>query len=86
MKSPSEQLSLSTYADFTPVAIEDFGGSDGRQLVFRYEPTGNLAIWKLSSSWTRSGSLGWVTTADPGKFNAFEIKFGTDFDGNLSIG
>jgi hypothetical protein len=86
MKSSSEQLSLSTYTDFTPVAIEDFGGSDGRQLVLRYEPTGNLAIWKLSSSWTRNGSLGWVTTANPANFNAFEIKFGADFNGNLSIG
>ena len=40
----------------------------------------------MSSTWTRTGNLPWINTNDPTAFNAAEVDYGTDFDGDGDAG
>ena len=40
----------------------------------------------MSSTWTRTGNLPWIEADDPTAFNAAEVDYGTDFDGDGDAG
>jgi DNA-directed RNA polymerase subunit H (RpoH/RPB5) len=40
----------------------------------------------MSSTWTRTGNLPWIEADDPTAFNAAEVDYGTDFDGDGNVG
>ena len=48
--------------------------------------TGNLLTWTLSTTWTRTGSLGWADLDDIAAYNAKETAFNIDFNNNGGIG
>ena len=82
--SGTTQLTVNYFAAYTPVAVEDFGGGDKR-LVLKHT-TGDLLTFSMSSTWTRTGNLPWINTNDPTAFNAAEVDYGTDFDGDGDAG
>ena len=49
------QLTVDSFAAYTFVAVEDFGGGDKR-LVLKHT-AGNLLTFSRSSTWTRTGKL-----------------------------
>ena len=76
---------MDSLAAYTPLAVEDFGGSGGKQLILRHS-TGNLLTWSMTETWSRSGSLGWAYLSDGTAYNGKEAGFGIDFNSNGSIG
>ena len=70
----SSQLKIDSLTDYTPIAIESFGGDDGNQLLLQHS-SGRILTWSLSATWSRSGSIGWT---DPSGFAALEAAFGIE--------
>jgi hypothetical protein len=82
----STHITVSHFAGWTAVAVEDFGAASGnKQLVLQYS-TGSLLTWQLDDSWRRSGQVDFVAASDIDEINAKEIGFSTDFDGDNDIG
>ena len=82
--SGTTQLTVDYFANYTFVAVEDFGGGDKR-LVLK-NTNGSLLTFSMSSTWTRTGNLPWIEADDPTAFNAAEVDYGTDFDGDGNVG
>ena len=80
----TRHLKFTTFAGYEPVAIEDFGNSGGKQLVFRTS-TG-LTVWQLDAGWKRSGALPGASLSDETETNSFENLFNVDFDQDGDIG
>ena len=76
--SGTTQLTETYFASYTPVAVEDFGDGDKR-FVLKHS-TGSLLTFSMSSTWTRTGNLPWIETADPTAFNTAEADYGIDFN------
>ena len=68
------QITLGQFAGFTPVAVEDLGGEDGKQLVFE---TGDndYFIWTVSSTWSYTTGR-WVRFADSSGQSEIQTAFG----------
>jgi len=64
------------------VAAETVDGVN--TLVWRHS-SGALHFWRLSASWAHQTSEGWVIPGSA-EYNAAEVTFGVDFNGNGVIG
>jgi hypothetical protein len=66
--------------------VEDFGSENGGKQVILKHSAGRLLPWTMSESWSRSGELTSIYTSDISAFNAAEIAFNVDFNGDEGIG
>ena len=84
--SGTTRITISSFSGYTPLAVEDFGDSRGRQLVLRYEASGSLLPMQLTSDWTRDRNLDWIYSSNPAAILAAEADFEVDFDDDGNAG
>ena len=66
------------FAGYTPVAVEDFGESNGgRQLIMLHDD-GFVVNWQLGTNWERRSSNPTVDASDASGLAAIEASFGVD--------
>ena len=66
------------FAGYTPVAVEDFGESNGgRQLVMLHD-NGFVVNWQLGTNWERRSNNPTVDASDASGLAAIEASFGVD--------
>ena len=67
------QITASQFDGFTPVAVEDFGTDNGKQIVFE-TVANDYFIWTVSNSWSyTSGS--WVRMSDSASYSEIQSTF-----------
>ncbi len=71
-----------TALGWTPVAVDTIGGVN--TLVWRHA-SGNLHLWRLSTTWAHVVSEGWYAPGSP-EYYATETDFGMDLDGDTVVG
>jgi hypothetical protein len=81
----ASQLTVTTLSGYTPVAVEDFGETGGKQLVLKHD-NGLVVTWQMNDAWSRVSNLANVLPTLPEAFNNKEMAFGIDLDDDSDIG
>ena len=71
---------------WTIVAVEDFGSENGGKQVILKHSTGRLLPWTMSDTWARNGELPTILSSDISAYNAAEVAFNVNFNGDEGIG
>ena len=79
--SQTVQLNAATYDPLEVIAVDDFGGDGGKQLVFKAGTTA-IYVWALDSNWQRdTSSTQIIRFGDASGIEAQEVRFGIDING-----
>ena len=66
------------FAGYTPVAVEDFGESNGGQPLIMLHDDGFVVNWQLGTNWERRSNNPTVDASDASGLAAIEASFGVD--------
>jgi hypothetical protein len=76
------QLTTSSFGSLQVLAVDDFGGDGGKQLVFKAGTT-EIYVWALDSNWQRdTSSTQIIRFSDSSGIETQEVRFGVDINGS----
>jgi cyclophilin family peptidyl-prolyl cis-trans isomerase len=76
------QLTTSSFGSLQVLAVDDFGGDGGKQLVFKAGTT-EIYVWALDSNWQRDTSgTQIIRFSDSSGIETQEVRFGVDINGS----